>query len=184
MAANIATSSLLPSGPSSNAGPSNAAASDVIAVSSDHFFPAPTMSRKRRPSHIEKSVTWPDGIRLLKIAWWDGFKADKQSLSQKAFGLDFANDPIPNLRSGRGVDVHLSFLRLGRSGRRWVYHRDVALFFFRRRIRHGRFLLLTSREQRNASEQTNILSHVSESNLRMNLVVFKKSPLIPRISPF
>ena len=142
------------------------------------------MSRKRRPSQIEKSVTWPDGIRLLKIAWWDGFKADKQSLSQKAFGLDFANDPIPNLRSGRGVDVHLSFLRLGRSGRRWVYHRDVALFFFRRRIRHGRFLLLTSREQRNASEQTNILSHVSGSNLRMNLVVFKKSPLIPRISPF
>jgi hypothetical protein len=44
--------------------------------------------------------------------------------------------------------------------------------------------LLTSREQRNASEQTNILSHVSGSNLRMNLVVFKKSPLIPRISPF
>jgi hypothetical protein len=82
-----------------------------------------------------------------------------------------------NLRSRRGVDVHLSFLRLGRSGRRWVYHRDVALFFFRRRIRHGRFLLLTSREQRNASEQTNIFSHVSGSNLRMNLVVFKESPL-------
>jgi hypothetical protein len=60
---------------------------DVIAVSSDHFFPAPTMSRKRRPSHIEKSVMWPDGIRLLKIAWWDGFKADKQKSSPEGIWI-------------------------------------------------------------------------------------------------
>ena len=128
------------------------------------------MSRKRRPSHIEKSVTWPDGIRLLKIAWWDGFKADKQKSSPKAFGLDFANDPIPNLRSGRGVDVHLSFLRLGRSGRRWVYHRDVALFFFRRRIRHGCFLLLTSRQKRGTNQEADVFVHVRIGRIRKLII--------------
>jgi len=57
----------------------------------------------------------------------NGFKADKQKSSPKAFGLDSPNHPISNLRSGRGVDVHLSFLRLSRSGWRWVYYRGVTL---------------------------------------------------------
>ena len=105
---------------------------------------------------------------------WDSTLTSK-SLPPKAFGLDSPNHPISNLRSGRGVDVHLSFLRLSRSGWRWVHHRGVTLFFFRRRIRHGRFLLLTSREQGHASEQTNISSHVSKSNLRTNLALFRES---------
>src|SRR6266436_563128 len=102
-------------------------------------------------------------------------KLASKSSSSKEFGSDFADNPIPNLRSGRGVNVHLRFLRLSRSGWRWVHHRGIALFFFRRRIRHGRFFLLTSREQRHAGEQTNISSHVSGSNLRTNLVVFEES---------
>src|SRR5438067_7250533 len=106
------------------------------------------------------------------LAW---SAAEKQKSSPKAFRSDSPNNPIPNLRSGRGVDVHLSFLRLSRSGWRLVHHRGVILFFFRRRIRHGRFLLLTSREQRHASEQTNISSHVVKSNLRTNLALFRQS---------
>src|SRR5439155_22177402 len=99
---------------------------------------------------------------------------------QERLGYDAPYHTIPNLLSGRGVDVHLSFLRLSRSRWRWVYHRGVTLFFFRRRIRHGRFLLLTSREQGNASEQTNISSHVSESNLRTNLALFRESRRLQR----
>lgn len=102
-------------------------------------------------------------------------------------GLDFANDLIRNLRSGRGVDVDLSFLRLGRAGWRWVYHRGVTffflrgwvyhsgvtLFFLRRRICHSRFLLLASREQHHASEQINIFFHTDESRLRTKLAAFR-----------
>src|SRR5439155_18176499 len=104
-------------------------------------------------------------------------------------GLDFANDLIRNLRSGRGVDVDLSFLRLGRGGWRWIYHRGVSLFFFcgwvyhggvtlfflRRRICHSRFLLLAGREQHPGSKQINIFSHTNESHLRTTLAAFRDS---------
>ena len=74
---------------------------------------------------------------------------------------DFRKKRRPKLRGRRGrsinVDVRLRFLRLLRG--RWIYDRGVALFLFSGRIRDSSFFLLTGRQQRSASENTDVFLH-------------------------
>ena len=82
----------------------------------------------------------------------------------------------PNLRSGRSrdIDVRLRF-GLGRRGRRFLHDRRVAFFFFRGRIDRRLFLLAGCKE-RNATQNTNVFRHASESNLRERLAVIAMQP--------
>ena len=76
------------------------------------------------------------------------------------------------LRTWRSVYVHFSFLLLGRGGWRRIYNSSVTFFLFRRRIVHRRFSLFASRQERDASEQTNVFFHTNQSYFRGKVAAF------------
>jgi len=61
-------------------------------------------------------------------------------------------------------------------GRRLLHDRRVALLFFRGRSVDRRLFLLTGCEERNATQNTNVFLHTSESNLRRRSVVTAMRP--------
>ena len=62
-----------------------------------------------------------------------------------------APEDLSPLWTGRGINIHLRFLFLG-GARRWIYNGGITLFFFGRRIRDSRFLLLAGCEQGRANQ--------------------------------
>ncbi len=66
------------------------------------------------------------------------------------------------MRRRRGVNVDLCLaLRLSRRCRRWIHDRRVGFLFLARRVGHGCFLLLTSRQKRGANKEADVFLHVS-----------------------
>jgi uncharacterized protein YjbJ (UPF0337 family) len=76
---------------------------------------------------------------------------------------DFADEVSSRLRRRGRVDVHFGFLLLSRSCWRRIYDRSITFFFLCRRIIYGCFLLLASRQQCHAGEQTNVFFHTNHS---------------------
>ena len=82
---------------------------------------------------------------------------------------DFANNSMRCLRRRRRVDVDVRLaLRLGRSCRRGIHNRGVALLFLRRRVCYRRFFLLTSRQKCGAQQEADVFVHVSRTDSDAN----------------